>query len=310
MAEEAKKKRTAAKSQFTRAESSLKTALSMDSCATWTLENRYAELRRRWDNVQEAHDSYIPFIEEGTAETETDDIWISELADRFDKIELQLGCRMNTSPVKTEVKLPVTETDKHQSTKSRKIVKIESIKFQTFTGDIRKYPVFKYEFKAHIAPLCERDQEVLVLKSYLSEEIKEEIMNAGDNSTDIWLRLDSKYGRVDRIVENVLTDVKALSKSEDSGDILDMISIIEKAHRDLKNLLKEEEMQNSSVISDIEGAMSSQMRYEWIKLIANESLDSKAKFHKLLKFLQEWRNRLGYDGASIRSGAGMWKRKR
>jgi len=291
MADEAKTKRTAAKSQFTRAESSLRNALAVENCAKWTIENRYSEFKRRWDNVQEAHDTYVSLIEEQALLAEEE--WISELTNRFEGVELEVGERMN-AVIKPE---PAKETSIKRS-----IFKVDSIKFQTFSGDIRKYPSFKYEFKTHIVPRCEKGQEVLVLKAHLSEDIKEEIMNAGDNPTDVWARLDNKYGRVDRIIENVLKDIKGLARSEDSGDILYMISIVEKAYRDLKNLGEEREMQNSSILSDIEGAMSSQMRFEWVKLIANETLGSNEKSAKLNTFLQEWRNRLEYDGAVIRTG--------
>ena len=291
MADEAKRKRTAAKSQFTRAESSLKNALSLENCAKWTIENRYSEIKRRWDNVQEAHDNYVSLIDEEALPAEEE--WIAELMNRFEGVELDVGEHMKPV-IKTE---PVKEMSMKKS-----IFKVDSIKFQTFSGDIRKYPSFRYEFKTHIVPRCERGQEVLVLKAHLSDDIKEEIMNIGDNPADVWARLDSKYGRVDRIIEHVLRYIKGLARSEDSGDILYMISIVEKAYRDLKNLGEEREMQNSSILSDIEGAMSSQMRFEWVKLIANETLGSNAKCAKLNTFLQEWRNRLEYDGAVIRAG--------
>ena len=114
-------------------------------------------------------------------------------------------------------------------------------------------------------PLCGKDQEIIVLKSYLSDAIKEEVVSAGNDPTEVWRRLDNKYGRVDKIVEKVLCKIKFLPKSDNAENDLKMVGIIERAHRDLKNLDMESEMQNSSVISDIEGAMPTQMRYEWIK---------------------------------------------
>ena len=305
MADEAKKRRSLAKSQFTRAEKAVQSALKLERlCPTWTLEKRYDDLKKRWDNVQDAHDNYIVLTEEEVGEA--DETWIDELAERFDKMELVVGTHMNKLESEVNIVSPHTaphkETGCTSSVKNHIKIKMEPIKFQSFSGDIRKYPLFKEEFKTHVLPLCGKDQEIIVLKSYLSDPIKEEVVSAGNDPTEVWTRLDNKYGRVDKIVEKVLSEIKCLPISESTEHVLKMVGIIERAHRDLKNLHMESEMQNSSVISNIEGAMSPQMRYEWVKLIASKHLDSVRKFGMLLLFLGEWREQLEYDNADVRAG--------
>jgi len=307
MADEAKKRRSAAKAQFTRAEKAVQTALGLErECPTWTLEKRYDDLKKRWDNVQDAHDTYV-LHSAGEEVDESEENWIDELAVRFDKTELEVGAHIKQVKSESEVKIVSPQTDPVKeaggaSTARNRIIKIEPIKFQSFSGDIRKYPLFKAEFKKHVVPLCGKDQEIIVLKSYLSDAIKEEVVSVGDDPTEVWRRLDNKYGRVDKIVEKVLSEIKSLPKSNNTENVLKMVGIIERAHIDLKNLHMESEMQNSSVISDIEGAMSPQMRYEWVKLIASQHLDSVRKFGMLLLFLGEWRERLEYDDAAVRAG--------
>ena len=261
--------------------------------------------KKRWDNVQDAHDNYILLTGEEVGEA--DETWIDELAERFDKMELVVGTYMKQVKSESEVKIVSPQKATHKETGCRsaaqnRIIKIEPIKFQSFSGDIRKYPLFKEEFKMHVLPLCGKDQEIIVLKSYLSDPIKEEVVSAGNDPAEVWTRLDNKYGRVDKIVEKVLSEIKSLPKTNSTENVLKMVGIIERAHRDLKNLHMESEMQNSSVISDIEGAMSPQMRYEWVKLIASKHLDSVRKFGMLLLFLGEWRERLEYDSADVRAG--------
>ena len=48
--------------------------------------------------------------------------------------------------------------------------------------------------------------------------------------------------------------------------------------------------------------MYKRQRYEWIKLIASQHLDSVRKFGVLLLFLGEWRERLEYDDSTVRAG--------
>ena len=310
--EEAKKQRSLAKSQFTRAENAVQSAVGLGKeCPAWTLDKRYSELKKRWDNVQDAHDNYVLLLEGDGGAVEPETAWISEIEARFDKLELVVGIHMRGSDIESKARI-MSPPELDMSTKApepktidrkrRPIVKIEPIKFQLFTGDIRKYPIFKEEFKTHIAPLCEKNQEIIVLKSYLSDSVRDEVLSASNDPTDVWKRLDNKYGRSDKIVDQVLNEIKSLPKSDIAGNILNMIKIVERAYRDLDSLGMGSEMKNSSVISDIEGSMSPQMRYEWIKLIASKHLGSVPKFHELMTFLAEWRERLEYDDAAVRSG--------
>ena len=302
MAEEAKRKRTPSKGQFTRTESALKAALDMAECPLWTLERRYEEHKKRWDAAQDAHDGYLQLLTDEQMQAE--ESWIDEIAARFDKLEIEVGKQMNPPKIEANVTETATKASEGHSCRQRPFIRLPPIQFQTFSGDIRKYPLFKEEFKTHVLPLCEPGQEVVVLKSYLSEETREEVVNAGSNPADVWARLDNKYGRPDKIVDAVLSDLKSLSRNgSGSSDQLKMIAIVEKAYRDLERINEEGEMQNSTIISIIEEAMSEQMQYEWVKLIASEHHNSRAKAAKLIKFLRIWRDRLEYQSANIRDGS-------
>ena len=67
MSEVSKAKRTTAKRVFTRTEKALIQALDTDALEE-TIQRRFEEFRRQWDKVQEAHDSYIEFLEEYSEE--------------------------------------------------------------------------------------------------------------------------------------------------------------------------------------------------------------------------------------------------
>ena len=133
MADEAKKRRSLAKSQFTRAEKAVQTALALERlCPTWTLEKRYDDLKKRWDNVQDAHDNYILLTGEEVGEA--DETWIDELAERFDKMELVVGTYMKQVKSESEVKIVSPQKATHKETGCRsaaqnRIIKIEPIKF-------------------------------------------------------------------------------------------------------------------------------------------------------------------------------------
>ena len=302
--EAAKSKRTSAKGRFTLYENRLKSLLDAEEIDSWTLKNRYEDLKLRWERVQEAHDEYTSHL------TEEDDIsgaesWLDELCKRFDKAEIAVGKAITKSdtklPPKTVADMKEQSTSNIETKSKETIIRMERLRFPTFEGDIKKYPQFREEFMKQIEPQCSKSQLAFVLKSYLSGPVQEEISNVSDNYTKIWDRLDQKYGNISKLVDSILYDVKKLSITEPTdSNVLQMINVVERANRDLERLGEEAELRNSTSISIIEQAMTKEMRHEWVKLIASKSLSSGQRFIVLLEFLQDWINRLEYMGVSIR----------
>ena len=89
--------------------------------------------------------------------------------------------------------------------------RLEKLSFQMFDGNVRKFPRFKSEFNKYVEPICKPDQVAFILKSYLSEEIKEEVGNLGDDLKDIWDRLDKKYGDQGKLIDAIMSEVKEMS---------------------------------------------------------------------------------------------------
>ena len=51
------------------------------------------------------------------------------------------------------------------------------MQFKIFTGDIRKFPLFKSEFITHVEPHYNSSQLAFILKEHLSEPIQDEMSN-------------------------------------------------------------------------------------------------------------------------------------
>ena len=307
--ENAKQRRSIAKVQFIRTERKLERILGSDDeeGLLWTLEQRYSELKTKWKVVEDAHDEYVTLLPDEDGKN-AEEAWLNELSDRFDEIELATGKQIQ-SIKNSEVSVrelthkatkPTLLSPSSASSSESKVIKIEPLKFSKFTGDIRKYPQFKAEFIKHIKPLCSSDQEVIVLKSYLSDEVRDIVDNVGDDSREVWVRMDQKYGNTGKLVDKILCDVKSLSRTNPGNDPLKMIAIVERAYRDLDRL-GDLEMCNNTTISIIENAMPREIRTEWVKIIASKTFNSKLKFQALFDFLLEWRNRLEYDESTIRN---------
>ena len=177
-------------------------------------------------------------------------------------------------------------------------IRLKKLRFQTFDGDMRKYPKFKAEFQKYIQPLCKSDEIAFILRSYLIDEISEEVDSLGDDIHQIWKRLDKKYGHA---IMSAIKQMPTCSNSDEQR-VLEMINRIEKAHRDLKRLDLEKEISNSTIVSIIEERLPEDIQIEWIRIVTGDERDeiSRDKFPSLLKLLLTCRERIEYKLSEIR----------
>ena len=311
--------RSTSKSQFTRAERKLIEGLTGDTVAPIaTIKRRFEDLSEKWAKAQDAHDAYISSITTTANEDQlkTEEDWITDVCTRYDRLEISVDKHMEkvetaiaaaTAAAAASVQVhngpqpAATAQVNNAITTTNSLLKLERIKLAPFDGNIRKYPEFKSTFTKHVEPQYSTDQQALVLRNNLTETVREEVANAGDDYEKLWERLDQKYGNVSKLVDAILYQIKSLpSVIVDAASTLKMIGVVETAHRDLQQLKRETEMHNATTISMIEERLPSNIHQEWVKLVASQQIDSSKKFKLLLDLLEDWRNRLEYSSDSIR----------
>ena len=87
----------------------------------------------------------------------------------------------------------------------------------------------------------------------------------------MWRRLDKKYGDEGKLVDAIMSEIKKLkSVNADPKGTLEMINVIERAHRDLKSLGHEREISNSTIVSMIEEKLPESKEKEWIKTVTSK----------------------------------------
>ena len=306
-------KKTCKSRQFTRAESNLKQALSMEDVETSTIERRFAELRAKFDAFQNAHDAYAEFVDEllkedGTSVDPNLDQYIEEVTERFNAIEIdadkQIAVRKKKDAAMIQPNTSVSTVHPHTPSS---VIKVKRVDLEQFDGDIRKYPTFRNDFTKLIATRYGSDDSQLAfaLESYLVPIVKEEVESCGDDYLAMWKRLDILFGDKGRLINTIMEEVTKLQQAKVSDDAyaLSMIKVIEKAHRDLGRLGAQTEMANAQTITIIEKRMTTAMRQEWSKEVAGKELSSEVKFNLLLNWLHSWRDRLEYLTDEIRAPA-------
>ena len=160
------------------------------------------------------------------------------ISTRFYKLEEDYDKKMKSvsDANAEEIHAAQLNTNTTAPNSTNNLIRVEKMKFAAFDGNIRKYPKFKEEFETHIKPTCRESQQAFVLKSFLCDELKEEIDCIGNDIDEIWERLDRRFGNESRLVDTILSDIKAIKYCENEELTLKMIKTIERCNADLKSM--------------------------------------------------------------------------
>ena len=293
--EEAKKIRAQSKRKFTRLENNIIKNIQDKTLPTF-VERRFNEISQQWEIVQEEHDKLTSLCA-NEEEVEIADEWLTVVSDSFYALEIEVHDYLKES--KDAAEPPEQPAEKKRS----KDMKLDfKMKFQPFNGDIRKFAKFKEEFTKYIHPKCSTGEVAFVLKSYLVEEVRDDVDNVDEDLAAIWERLDTRYGNTGRLVDTILADIKNIPSCNNDDNTLYLISTVEKAYRDLQRMTLEHEINNSTIVAMIERKLPSEITKEWIKLMAKSKTPHVNKFPQLFELLKECRSRIEYQISDIRTG--------
>ncbi|KAK4322358.1 hypothetical protein Pmani_006872 [Petrolisthes manimaculis] len=169
-----------------------------------------------------------------------------------------------------------------------------------FNGNVRDYPRFKEDFKNLVKSVYGED--AYALKKCLSGDALQTVKGVEGNNIEMMQRLDDKYGNMRKVMDLVISDLKALKKINegDTKGFVKLVDQVEQCWLDLKNINLEEELNTANIVSHIERVLPNLQKREWI-IKAEEVLAAKDLFPTLLKFLQRERRILEYMNSSVRT---------
>jgi hypothetical protein len=95
-----------------------------------------------------------------------------------------------------------------------------------------------------------------------------------DDFSEMFHRLDLKYGRPEKLSDAVLCELKNLSVTSDGDNqgFIQMVEVVENCWLDLKKIKLESEMNTSTMVSQIEKFLPRVQKREWI--IMKQQIDS------------------------------------
>ncbi|KAK4304584.1 hypothetical protein Pmani_023463 [Petrolisthes manimaculis] len=121
-----------------------------------------------------------------------------------------------------------------------------------FDGQIRLYPTFKKDFERLM--ITNYGEDPYVLKQCLLGEALKVVHGVDDDFYKMIDRLDDKFGNVTKVVDSVLCEIKALKPVPERNNkkLVELVNTVERGWLDMCKLDLKSEMNNTTVISQVE----------------------------------------------------------
>ena len=197
-----------------------------------------------------------------------------------------------------------SEIKPENSRNTKSNIKMEKMPLPKFYGETRFYLRFKRDFDELVRPHLDLREAAFTLRQCLGKNVLS-ILGSGDyDLSQIFTRLDEKYGDPSKMVDSIITEIQRYRKieSDDPKRVIEFINMIEQASHDLDSVKMGSEINNTNVVSLIESKLPKYLALNWYRFIhsSNSEVDKSKKFPSLLKYLITERNALEYGMSDLR----------
>ena len=268
---ELKVKRRTAKGKLTRSVNALQELLD-NSRPSNEIQDSYRELKIVFEDVQVKHDAYCEVLDDTAFEAE--EAWIETCMKTFMQMKMKVADYADNSGETDES--PRAAVSSRTSCK----VQVEKPKLPHFSGDVREYQTFKSDFKHLIESRYEKRDCITILRTSLQGKALELIRGIGTDYDAAWEQLDIIYGDARNIADAVINDITKFRNLRDGEDtrFIELAGLVRRSYSILKEVGKEEDMNNSHMLALIEKKLTSEDRKIWLRQQSSPSL----------KCLMEW----------------------
>ncbi|XP_068214422.1 uncharacterized protein [Palaemon carinicauda] len=275
--EELKRERTTAKRRFNRKVGLFKDAQRRGDSIE-TLEVLYTEVSECFEKVDVINEQMIEQLKVGESCQEYEE-YIQEL----ETIKYSL---LGVIKGKTKVK-------------NNTVLALKKLEPPKFSGSVRAFPAFVRDYERLV--VSQHGKDPYVLRISLEGEPRRLVEDIDDYKR-MWDRLNEAYGNEGKLIDAILGDIRAYKPLNDSDDrkLINLINTVEKVWLDVSNLNLTTELENTTVLTQVERLLPSVLKREWAIKVQELNSD---KFKNLVTFLTDHRKALEYLQDNSRSGA-------
>ena len=184
-----------------------------------------------------------------------------------------------------------------------KIGKPDAVKFLSSSRD---FASFKRDFLAIVVPHREDAEIGIHFKQGLPDKYKYLISNK--DLSDWKGMMDTIEGELATpkiIVDQTVAEIKKMKAPTTDKSFVEFVEALEKIVRDLKILEQIQEIANTTVLSELETKLPSQIDHNWTQYVIKEKSNKQSsldKFNRFLSFLEESKEMAKYSLSEVRSG--------
>ena len=180
------------------------------------------------------------------------------------------------------------------------VLKHEKPKLPTFYGDVRKYFIFREDFKYAVEKHCNTRDTIAILCSCLGPEAAKLIEGISSDLKAAWRYLDQNYGDPRVISDAVTADMERFKPIQPGEDhrFCDLVNLVRRSFNILKEVKRPQDIDNTHVISLIKRKMTQDDLKVWARHINLKKLEP--SMSNLLLWMEDEMTARLRSGAAIR----------
>ena len=286
---EAKRRRRIVKTNMTRHEKTLFSAIGMQ-LAMHEVEPLMLNYQKSYEHVRECQDAYLKLVSEEDFDTEEE--WFEEILLKYDENVLKINNFIKLMRVRKDRVVPVV--NKRLKVKTGKADKPE------FSGKAIDYPEFKKDFNfIYGLEDFSHDEMLYCLKRALPDKAKKWLIGT-QTLKEAWDLLDENYGQPRNLSDGLLTEIKKTKLAADAVKFTEFFHVIHKAQSILMECNRLSDLDNSTMLAEIEYRLLYTDREKWARYQLDHGLE--CNLANLLQFMRREINIKRIAGAEIRGG--------
>ena len=193
----AKKKRTTAKSKFTRTMNILQESIDSDE-PMGHLHSLFADFQDAYEGLERTNDDYLMLLDSGDEE----DI---DNANKMMETSYRNRCSIHAIITKKSNDDDSLKPKEPLKTPWENNIRVKKLEAPKFCGKIRDFPTFIKDYTHYMEPTYGND--TYALRNCLSGKALDVVAGVDDDYDEMWKRLKSVFGDSEKVVDSILFEL-------------------------------------------------------------------------------------------------------
>ena len=214
-----------------------------------------------------------------------------------------------------EQQISILSLPQHNSTAIQShgdsFLKLKKLSAPKFSGLSREFAKFKRDFNTLVAVEGRNDVEIgATLKESIPRKYHHLVDNlALDQHKKMMKILTTKFGSHRVIVDEIVSEIKKMKQVTNDKMYVNFVDSIDKIQRDLVELKLEQEIANTTIVSELEFKLPTLVQRDWTKHIMEDEEEKSTKevFDAFMKFLKKTKKQVEYQSSESRQSVSHGK---